>query len=356
MYLFFLDDDLLKITNLNQLSILSLNGNPLEKIPQFNNSKFRSLSLQDTLLTSAEFPSSYFASSLDTIIISNNKIRTINENDFVNLKNSRVGKLHIDSASLSSIHSNAFKSLDRLQSLSLKNNQLKSCEFLSNLPLLASIHLNQNQFTFLPQELSLKNNIKKFFFQNNLITIIDESSPLHTWLTKNYTNNQISLANNSFDCCQSLWFIQFLHTSSDFVVDAASLTCATPSNYTGQFLMKLDVQRMNCGGIKPNPTWWTPARITAISLGVFASIAGVILVIYIAVRQKQKHSSYTEIDGVDDPTPTIQHPFPAYGQEDDDNLSTYSTAPTRFTNNSHAPTNSTLVGISEVDYDQNPVV
>jgi len=340
------------------LNILSLNGNPLEKIPEFNNSKFRSLSLQDTLIISAKFPLSYFGLSIDTIILSNNKIRIINEDDFVNLKNSRVGKFDLNSVSLSSIHPNAFKPLDRLQSLSLKNNQLKTCDFLSNLPLLSSIHLDQNQFTSLPQELSLKTNIKTFFFRSNLITSIDGSSPLHTWLTNNYTNNQIYLSNNSFDCCQSLWFIQFVNTSSHFVADAASLTCATPADYAGQPLIKLDSKQMNCGGVQPNKSWWTPVRIALVSVSAGIIIVILSSVIYIVIRQRQNHSGYTEIDGVDDPTPAINpYQFPSYGQDNDDNYSTYSTVPTRFDNNSQAPTkSSTSVAVSVAEYDQNPVV
>ncbi|CAF2375596.1 unnamed protein product [Rotaria sp. Silwood2] len=349
-------DDLMKIDNLTSLIDLSLNQNPLGTIPPFNDSKIRSISLQDTSLLSAEFPSSYLNSFLETISLSNNKIHSIDENNFLNLKNSKVKKLHMDSASLTVIHQNAFIPLIRLQSLSLKYNQLKSCEFLSTLSLLSSIKLDGNQFTSLPQELSIPKNIKHFFFTQNLITIIDESSPLHTWLQMKYTNIKIYLANNSFDCCQSLWFIRFLNTSSYFVGDASLLTCATPSNYAGKQLIKLNPDEMDCGGVLPNRKWWTTGRIIAVVIGGSASILALIIVITIIITTRRQHSrsGYTEIGGIDDPSssdpllPSRELPFPPHG-EDDDAVSTYSSAPTINTVRTHVRSNLTAGGISAND-------
>ncbi|CAF0880863.1 unnamed protein product [Rotaria sordida] len=350
-------DDRSKIENLTSLLDLSLNQNPIEIIPPFNNSKIRSISLQDTSITSVKFPSTYLNLFLETISLSNNKIHTIDENDFIALKNSIVKRLHIDSASLSTIHRNAFIPLIQLQSLSLKNNQLKSCEFLSTFRLLSSIKLDGNRFTSLPQELLLKRNIN-YFFRQNLISIIDESSPLYTWLKNNYTNNKIYLANNSFDCCRSLWFIRFLNTSSHFVGDASSLTCATPSNYAGKKLIELNPDEMNCGGVLPNGTWWTTGRIIAVVIGGSAFILTSIVIIVIMTRRQRVRSGYTEIGGIDDPSPNTallsssnEPPFPPYG-EDNDAVSTYSTAPSRNTVGSHITSVSTAGGIPANDDNQ----
>lgn len=353
-----LGEDRSVIENLPSLTDLSLNENPLVTIPPFNDSKIRSLSLHDTLLTSAVFPSSYFASLLQTISLSDNEIRSINEDDFINLRNSKVNSLKIDSSSLSSIHPNAFNKLVQLQSLSLKNNQLKSCEFLPTLPLLASIKLDGNQFTSLPQELSVRKNIKSVFFTNNFISVIDESSPLHTWMKMNYTDMKIYLANNTFDCCKSLWFIRFLNTSSKFIGDASLLKCATPTEYAGKFLTKLNPDQMNCGGIIPNKSWWTTARVIGVSVGGAVTLLILLIVIAVLNRRGRSLSEYTEIGGIDDPTPTAPfssqstgYQFPPYGEDNNnyDAISTYSTAITNAPNGSQAPTHSTIDGASVVD-------
>ncbi|CAF5086358.1 unnamed protein product, partial [Rotaria sp. Silwood1] len=70
-------DDISKIENLTRLIELNLNQNPLATIPPFNDSKIRSLSLQDTSLRSAEFPSSYLNSFLETLSLSSNEIHSI---------------------------------------------------------------------------------------------------------------------------------------------------------------------------------------------------------------------------------------------------------------------------------------
>jgi hypothetical protein len=377
-------DDCSKIENLNKLTDLSLNQNPLGTIPPFNNSKIRSLSLQDTSLRSAAFPASYNGSLLQRIVLSRNEIPSINEHDFAVLRYCKVARLTINSASVSKIDQNAFIPLIQLQELSLENNQLKSCEFLSTFRLLSSIKLDGNQFTSIPQELSAPKTIKSFSFKKNSISIIDESSPLHTWRTMNYTNIKIYLANNPFDCCQSLWFIQFLHTSPHFIGDASLLTCASPSSYAGKFLIKLNPDDMNCGGVKPNKSWWTTGRIIAVTVGGLVPVVALITVIIVFTRRKRSRSGYRVIDGTDDPSdpddevidgtgdrshsgdevidridnrppptapfsPSNELLFPPYGEDNDDNFSSYSTAVTRQTTGSQAPTLSTAAGVSAID-------
>lgn len=331
---------------------LSLNQNPLGTIPPFNDSKIRSLALVDTLLISAEFPLAYTSSFLQTISISNNKIHAIKENDFDSLKHSKIKRLHIDSASISTIHPNAFIPLMQLQSLSLQNNQLKSCEFLSTFRLLSSVHLDGNQFTSLPQQLSTPGNIKDFFFTNNLISVIDDSSPLDQWVKRKYTNIKLRLVNNTFDCCQSIWFIRFLNSSSHFIPDAPLLTCATPATYAGRKLITLNPNEMDCSGIEPKKPWWPIALTVILIVVLLAAIVGVAIYSIIKFRNRRSRSGYTDIAGNDTllpnppvPPPTQDLPFPPYG-EDNDNVSTYSTAPSRQTAASHVPSNSTYNGVS----------
>jgi hypothetical protein len=342
--------DRAKIENLPNLIDLSINQNPLGIIPPFNNTKIQFLSLQDTSLTSAEFPSSYNNSILRTISLSKNKIRSIKENDFLILRNSKLDKLNLDSASISTIDQNAFVPLTQLQSLSLNNNQLKSCEFLSNLHLLSSIKLDENQFTSLPQQLSVPGNIKTYSFIHNSISIIDESSPLYQWSKRSYTNIKIYLANNSFDCCLSLWFIRFLKTSPQFVGDSSLLTCVTPSKFAGKLLINLDPDEMNCGNV-PSKLWWTTGRIIGIIFGCAIIISIIIIIlVFICIRRHPSRSGYTEIDGIDedpynniDPSLSGGPVFPI-SDDDYDALSIHTIGGIRRITGSEAPTHTTAEG------------
>ncbi|CAF1321101.1 unnamed protein product [Adineta ricciae] len=344
-----------KIENLPRLLDLSLNQNPLGSIPPFNSSRIQSLSLDDTSLTSARFPPSYSSSILQKLNLNNNKIRSIQSGDFQALENSKLKRLHIDNAALTTVDQNAFAPLIQLQSLSLQNNQLKSCEFLSTLRVLSSIKLDGNLFTSLPSQLITQSSIKSFSFTNNRISIIDESSPLFTWQKENRTNIQVFLANNSFDCCQSLWFIRFLKISAHLVQDASILTCAAPSVYAGQNLSALNPDAMNCGGSQPKKWSWTFERIVAVSLGGFFIVLVVAGTIALFVRGRRSRTGYTEIGGVNDPLPTApempteQFPFPQHGEDNDDSVSTYSTAPSARTDGSQARSLSTAVGVSVRD-------
>ena len=337
-----LEEDRWKIGNLTKLNDLNLNGNPLGVIPALNLPFVRSLALQDASLTSASFPEIYSnALLLQRLSLNQNKIRTVNANDFAALKDSRLSKLSLDDTSLTQIDRNAFSPLTRLQSLSLDDNQLKSCEFLSTFRLLSSIKLDRNQFTSLPDQLSAPNNIKSFSFKGNLISTIDDSSPLYIWQKKNYTNLKVYLVNNTIDCCQSRWFIRFLATSANLVGDALNLTCATPSSFAGKKLIELHADEMNCAGVTPSKPWlWISlASAGGVLLAVIAA-----LVIVFVLRRRRSHSGYTEIDGDDDPSPTAPFlsssgpAFPAYG-EDDDTYSEHQTViSTRDVDGSEGPT------------------
>lgn len=357
IFSFIIVSDRSKIENLPNLIDLSINQNPLEIIPPFNNTKIQFLSLQDTLLTSAVIPPSYNNSVLQTITLNNNKIRIINENDFLFLRYSKLHKLTLDSASISLIDRNAFIPLTQLQSLSLINNQLKSCEFLSNLPI-TSIKLDENQFTSLPQQLSTPGRIKTYSFKHNLISIIDESSPLYMWFKKNITNIQIYLANNSFDCCLSLWFIRFLKTSSQIIPDASALKCATPSKFAGELLTKLNPDEMNCNGDIPNKSWWTTARIIGIIIGCAVTISIIIIIVaFIRFRRHPSRSGYQEIDDHlytnIDPSISGGPVFPVSFDDDYDGLSAHTYAgSTRTINESEAPTHTTIEGTYAVDRSQ----
>lgn len=353
-----LADDLSKIDALSKLVDLSLNQNPLISIPALNNTSLKSLALEDTSIISAEFPSSYNGHPLQVINLSSNKIRALKSTDFQSLKNSKVTRLHLDSASLTTIDQDAFTPLQQLQSLSLVNNQLKSAEFITSLRLLSSVHFDNNRFVSLPQQLAMPNNIKSFFFRNNSIAVIDDSSPLYVWQKKNWTNINIHLANNPFDCCQSLWFIRFLKASAVLVPDASSLRCASPADYAGQDLIRLNPDAMNCGSSQADKRWWTFGRILGVAsvtvCVVFVAIAATIAVAVRVQRGRSARSGYAEIGGVNDPLPTVPTlppgglPFPPYGEENDA-VSTYSTAPTMEPSASQADTYSTFVGVSAAD-------
>jgi hypothetical protein len=354
-----LGNDRAKIENLTKLIDLSLNENPLGIIPPFINTKIRFLSLRDTSLISAEFPSCYNGSSLQTVTLSDNEIRSIKENDFIVLRNLKLSRLNLDSASISIIDQNAFNPLTQLQSLSLQNNQLKSCEFLPNIPLLSSIKLDGNQFTSLPQQLSTPGKIKTYSFTQNSISTIDESSPLYKWLKMNYTNIKIYLANNSLNCCSSFWFIRLLKTSPQFVADASLLTCATPSKFTGKLLIKLNPDEMDCTNDDSNKSRLTAGEIIGIVIITVLIIGTTIAIIFFRCRRRPSRSGYRPIDGIDDhPYANIDESisggpvFPIL-DEDDDRLSTLARAvSTRTIAESEAPTNTINPGTYAVDGSQ----
>ncbi|CAF0902467.1 unnamed protein product [Rotaria sordida] len=346
--------DLAKIENLSNSINLSINQNPLGTIPPFNHTQLRFLSLQDTSLTSAEFPSSYNNSHLQAISLSNNKIHSINEEDFLILRGSNLKKLHIDSSSISKIDQNAFIPLTQLQALSLKNNQLKSCEFLLSLQALSSIKLDGNQFTSLPQQLTTPRNIKTYSFIHNSISIIDESSPLSRWFTMNYTNVKIFLANNPFNCCLSLWFIRFIKTSPQFVGDASVLTCTSPSIFAGKLLIKLNPDEMNCGSDIPSKSWWTTGRIISIVIGSVSMVIIMIILIIVYTRRYSSHSGYEPIGGNDElysnlDTASLDEHTSTIPEDDDELLTNASIGSTRSIAPTDAPTHTTAEGVYAAD-------
>lgn len=291
--------DRLKIESLTKLNVFSLNQNPLGIIPPFGRLKLLSFSLQDTSLISAKFPSSYENSLIQFVSLSHNKIQSIHADDFSNLHASGMTKLHLDDVELQSIDPNALTPLNQLQALSLKRNHLKSCEFLSTLPLLSSIKLDENSFMSLPQQLSLGGNIKDYSFTSNNISTIDTSSPLNVWFTQNFTNRQISLYKNPFDCCSSQWFIRFIQSATHFVSDSSILECNSPKDVLGKKLIEIDLNQLNCDG--SNKSWWTTFHIGIVS-GISLTTLLIVPPVVIFYRRRRKHrrSGYQEIPGNDE--------------------------------------------------------
>ena len=340
-----------KIEVLTNLDDLSLNQNPLGSIPLFNTTKVRHFSLQDTSLISARFPLSYDGSRLQTISLSHNKILSIGETDFIALAHSGLKKLHLTDASISTIDRSAFAPLKELQALSLENNQLKSCEFLPSARLLSSIKLDGNRFTSLPQQLASPGSIKTYSFTRNSISIIDESSPLATWSKRNYTNIKVYLANNSFDCCQSFWFIRFLKLSPQSIGDPSLLTCSTPKQFTGLAMLNLNPDTMNCASDQPNTSWFTVGRIIGLAVGAYIILISIPIAVYF-LRHKPSRSGYAEIDGYDtssQPAPPLPHRPSTIPEEDIYNPETGFYAGSVITSRSEPLTDRTNVGIYPVD-------
>ena len=312
--IFFIVEDLAKLQNLSNLQTLIVNQNPLGMIPSFNISTLRSISFEDCALTSAAFPASFQISAvLQTIGMNKNRLGVINQNDFAALKNARVRKLTLDNTNLYKIDSSAFAPLKQLQSVSFIGNQLQTLEFLPTLPVLASIKLDDNQFSALPPEMSQPQKIQSFSFLHNKISVIDDSSPLNRWEKMNSTSAKVTLANNTFDCCKSIWFIKFLKRSSKFVPDASQLMCQFPTELIGKKLMDVDENTIKCDDNKSkDKTVW-------ISIGGSACGVATIAVVSLAIFfRKKKRSQYIEIPGVDSESyPDVNFP---------------STAPTDYTN------------------------
>ncbi len=239
-------DDLTKINNITSLKSLILSNNPLGMIPELSLSHLVNLQLENTYLKTAIFPKSYEnCTNLQSIILSNNTLIEITSDTFKSL--SSLTNIIIDNAQLYSIDQNAFISLSKtLQSISLESNSLKSAEFLLNISNLLSINFDNNKFKQLPKEILKFNRTKHFFFRNNQIDIINELSPLFYWTKTNQSDIEIYLNNNPFDCCQSRWFIRYLTGPKNLVKDSFNLTCTLPKLFTGQRLIDLNVDQMNC--------------------------------------------------------------------------------------------------------------
>lgn len=320
-----LDSDVDKINRLPNLIDLSINQNPLTTIPPFGNPHIRFLSMQDTSFISGQFPPSYSSCLLQSVTLSGSKIRTLHENDLLALANSPLTKLYMDGASISTIDPGAFTPLKNLQSLSLNNNQLKSAEFLSRMARLASVRLDGNQFSVLPPQLAIPGKVKMYSFKRNAITVIDELSPLRTWSTNNWTDIRIYLANNSIDCCLSLWLVGFLKAFPMIVADGSQLTCATPANLAGKLLVNLRPDDMHCGDT-PSRAWWTTGRIIGLISGCAAATMIAILIFYVLTRRRRSRSGYTEID---DPYVQIDTALPsgpafATANDDDEHYAAFS--------------------------------
>ncbi|CAF1557702.1 unnamed protein product [Rotaria magnacalcarata] len=116
----------------------------------------------------------------------------------------------------------------------------------------------------------------------------------------NTTNVQVFLANNTFDCCLSLWFIRFLKTSPQFVPDVSLLTCATPLSFTGKLLIKLNPDDMNCGSDIPSKSWLTIGRIIGIAIRSACLLILSVAMVYIYNRRYPSRSGYIPISEHDD--------------------------------------------------------
>ncbi len=228
-----------------------LSNNPLGTIPELSLSHLVNLQLENTHLKTATFPKSYEnCTNLQSIVLSNNTLTKITSDTFESL--SSLTTIIIDHAQLHSIDQNAFINLSKtLQSISLESNSLKSSEFLSTMPNLISVNFDNNKFKQLPKEMFKPGQTKHFFFRNNEIDTIDELSPLFYWAKTNLSDIEIYLNNNPFDCCQSLWFIRYLTGPKNLVKDSSNLTCALPKEFTGQRLIDIHIDLMDCSH-KPN--------------------------------------------------------------------------------------------------------
>ncbi|CAF1544682.1 unnamed protein product, partial [Didymodactylos carnosus] len=305
-------NDIEKIQNLTSLKHLTLSGNPLNTIPAFNNTNIQTLTMQRAQINSANFPKTYNGSSLQIISLSDNNIRLIGDNDFLSLKNKKLLKLDITHNQLNKISITAFEIFSQsLQSLALSQNSLSSCEFLATLKNLASIKLDQNKFTSLPEQLLIPNNIKNYFFTQNSIKIIDQSSPLSTWIKKNLTGINIYLKDNPLDCCGSLWLIENLKNSNKrYIADANLLTCTTPIQYFGKRLIDLQPTEMNCV-IQPQFKL-SIAEIVGISVGSVFLVAFVtVFVIILTKRRQRSHLRHYERIPDNDEEPPLPPLFPS---------------------------------------------
>jgi hypothetical protein len=195
--------------------------------------------------------------------------------------------------------------------------------------------------------------IKIYSFRHNSIAVIDERSPLNTWSKMNWTDIRIYLANNTIDCCLSIWLVHFLKTSPMFVEDKLELMCTTPVNLAGKLLTDLHPDEMHCGGDIPSQSWWTTGRIMAV-VGACVGVTVVsIAIFYVLIRRRPSRSGYTRID---DPYVHIDTGlpggpvFPTPDDDDDEQYTSYSHIDdTRHTVPSEAPTYSTGDGTYAAD-------
>lgn len=242
-----LAQDVQKINELTRLNTLSLSRNPLLTIPALSLPQLTYLQLENTDLHSARFPPSFEnCTQLESIVLSNNALNTITADDFRSLS-SPLRKLSIENSQLHSIDRTAFVRLSNtLESISLLSNSLTSADFFPTMTNLLSMNLDNNDFKELPREIRQPGRTKHFFFRHNKIEVINESSPLFDWAQTNITGVNIYLNNNPFDCCRSRWFIDYLSGPKNLVHDAGKLTCASPEDYSGQRLIDLRSNRMDC--------------------------------------------------------------------------------------------------------------
>jgi hypothetical protein len=281
-------DDLAIINNITSLKTLVLSNNPLATIPELTLPNLVNLELENTNLKNATFPKSYGnCTNLQSIVLSNNKLTEITSEDFKSLIS--LTKISIDNAELIAIEPYTFINLTKtLQSISLVSNSLKSTEFLSSLTSLLSVNLDQNKFTRLPNELLKPDLTKHFFFRDNQIEIIDELSPLFYWMKTNITDIEIYLNNNPFDCCQSRWFIRYLTGPNNLVKDSVNLTCALPKAYTGQRLIDLHADLMDCSDGPFHPPKHHLNKTAIITLSLIAVAMLILVVVGISLHRRDR--------------------------------------------------------------------
>ncbi|XP_040278592.1 trophoblast glycoprotein-like [Bufo bufo] len=185
--------------------------------------------------------------NLTTLLLTNNNIRAIESEAFVDLPN--LTTLDLSNNPLESLSNSTFFGLGQLETLKLNNalrevaqNQLFNSPWTEVLRNLRTLELTGNDLQAFPKNVLDLRSLKTIYLGNNSIKTIDKDTTEQLKEIK----LQVYLNPNPIACdCKTVDMILWLKNTSQ-TSEAQSLQCASPQNLNGTLVFNFKTDNMKC--------------------------------------------------------------------------------------------------------------
>lgn len=166
-------------TQLPFLKILNLENTFIKFLPTnafFRSPLLESLVLKGNDLQILETECFKGLQNLRTIILTNTKLTSLNENNFTNFsslfdKTNQIQIIELGNNDIDIIDKDAFKDFPKLKKLVLNFNKIEDLSFLNQIPSLQYLHLEQNLIKSVDFQIF---NIKELILKENMISSVEQ--------------------------------------------------------------------------------------------------------------------------------------------------------------------------------------